>query len=172
MLSESCLPDASCCQSTPLFVVSFLMKEFVNFLMLNDFPWWNGHLHPRVASQNFGTSRMDVEVVQLDQAGIDHYRRLTRDFMSRLDSLLQGVQSEWSAPTCWPRTADPERKTASHGFQWAGLVATECWPLYMGCVHGLETLMRIQMGSWGCWRGEGEGGRRTVSGDNKEEVCS
>ncbi|XP_029853867.1 E3 ubiquitin/ISG15 ligase TRIM25-like isoform X3 [Aquila chrysaetos chrysaetos] len=48
----------------------------------------------RVASQNFGTSRMDVGVVQLDQARIDQYRRLTRDFMSRLDSLLQGVQGE------------------------------------------------------------------------------
>ncbi|XP_010577392.1 PREDICTED: E3 ubiquitin/ISG15 ligase TRIM25-like isoform X2 [Haliaeetus leucocephalus] len=48
----------------------------------------------RVASQNFSTSRMDVAVVQLDQARIDHYRHLTRDFMSRLDSLLQGVQSE------------------------------------------------------------------------------
>ncbi|XP_074912607.1 E3 ubiquitin/ISG15 ligase TRIM25-like isoform X2 [Buteo buteo] len=48
----------------------------------------------RVASQNFGTSRMDVAIVQLDQARIDRYRRLMRDFMSCLDSLLQGVQSE------------------------------------------------------------------------------
>ncbi|XP_072728552.1 E3 ubiquitin/ISG15 ligase TRIM25-like [Ciconia boyciana] len=48
----------------------------------------------RIASLNFGISRMDVVVVQLDQARIDHYQRVTRDFMRRLDSLLQGVRSE------------------------------------------------------------------------------
>ncbi|XP_026714281.1 E3 ubiquitin/ISG15 ligase TRIM25-like isoform X1 [Athene cunicularia] len=48
----------------------------------------------RIASQNFSVSRMDVEVVQLDQARIDHCRHLMRDFMSNLDSLLQGTHSE------------------------------------------------------------------------------
>ncbi|KAM7101580.1 tripartite motif-containing protein 29-like isoform 2-T4 [Ciconia maguari] len=48
----------------------------------------------RIASLNFSISRMDVVVVQLDQARIDHYQRVTRDFMRRLDSLLQGVRSE------------------------------------------------------------------------------
>lgn len=70
------------------------MKDFVNFLMLNGFPWSNDRLRPRIASQNFGVSRMDVVVVQLDQARIDHYRRLTLDFMGCLDSLQKGVQSE------------------------------------------------------------------------------
>ncbi|KAM6196174.1 E3 ubiquitin/ISG15 ligase TRIM25-like [Sarcoramphus papa] len=48
----------------------------------------------RIASQNFGISGMDVVVVQLDQARINRYRRLMRDFVSCLDSLLQDVHSE------------------------------------------------------------------------------
>ncbi|XP_074740269.1 putative E3 ubiquitin-protein ligase MID2 isoform X2 [Strix uralensis] len=48
----------------------------------------------RMVSQNFSVSRMDVEVVQLNQARIDHWRHLMRDFMSDLDSLLQNVHGE------------------------------------------------------------------------------
>uniref|UniRef100_A0A8C8AC60 Uncharacterized protein n=1 Tax=Otus sunia TaxID=257818 RepID=A0A8C8AC60_9STRI len=48
----------------------------------------------RIVSQNFSVSRMDVEVVQLDQARIDHCRHLMRNFLSDLDSLLQGVHGK------------------------------------------------------------------------------
>ncbi|XP_032862665.2 E3 ubiquitin/ISG15 ligase TRIM25 isoform X2 [Tyto alba] len=45
----------------------------------------------RIAGQNFSASKMDVAVVQLDQARIAQYRHVIRDFVTRLDSLLQGV---------------------------------------------------------------------------------
>ncbi|KAM6379950.1 E3 ubiquitin/ISG15 ligase TRIM25-like isoform 2-T3 [Pluvialis apricaria] len=55
----------------------------------------------RIASQNFGVTRMDVVVVQLDQARIDRYRCLTRDFVGHLDSLQKGVQSELTNQIKW-----------------------------------------------------------------------
>ncbi|KAM6055176.1 E3 ubiquitin/ISG15 ligase TRIM25-like isoform 2-T2 [Theristicus caerulescens] len=55
----------------------------------------------RIRSQNFGVSGMDTVVVQPDQARIDHYRRLTRDFVSDLGSLLQDVRSEFTNQIKW-----------------------------------------------------------------------
>ncbi|XP_068265319.1 E3 ubiquitin/ISG15 ligase TRIM25-like [Nyctibius grandis] len=55
----------------------------------------------RIESQNFGVSGMDVVVVQLNQARIDRCRRLMRDFMSRLGSLLQGVHGELTNQIKW-----------------------------------------------------------------------
>ncbi|KAM6122875.1 E3 ubiquitin/ISG15 ligase TRIM25-like isoform 3-T3 [Phoenicopterus ruber ruber] len=55
----------------------------------------------RIASENFGVGRMDVVVVQLDQARTNHYRRLMWNFMSNLNSLLQGVHSELANQVKW-----------------------------------------------------------------------
>ncbi|XP_009698427.1 PREDICTED: E3 ubiquitin/ISG15 ligase TRIM25-like, partial [Cariama cristata] len=55
----------------------------------------------RIESQIFGVRRMNVAVVQLDQARIDRCRCLMRDFMSDLDPLLQGVHSELTNQIKW-----------------------------------------------------------------------
>ncbi|XP_010127306.1 PREDICTED: E3 ubiquitin/ISG15 ligase TRIM25-like, partial [Chlamydotis macqueenii] len=44
-----------------------------------------------IESQNFSICGMDVVVVQLDRARINHYRQLTGNFVSHLGSLLQDV---------------------------------------------------------------------------------
>ncbi|XP_076206345.1 E3 ubiquitin/ISG15 ligase TRIM25-like isoform X1 [Aptenodytes patagonicus] len=55
----------------------------------------------RIASQNFSSRSMDVVVVQMDQARINHCRHLMWDFMSHQDSLLQGVHSELTNQIKW-----------------------------------------------------------------------
>ncbi|KAM6357482.1 tripartite motif-containing protein 29-like isoform 3-T3 [Alca torda] len=59
------------------------------FLFLKEFKLTRN----RIASQNFSTSKMDVVGVLMDQALINHYRLLTREFMDHLGSLQKDVQS-------------------------------------------------------------------------------
>ncbi|KAM6357483.1 E3 ubiquitin/ISG15 ligase TRIM25-like isoform 4-T4 [Alca torda] len=58
------------------------------FLFLKEFKLTRN----RIASQNFSTSKMDVVGVLMDQALINHYRLLTREFMDHLGSLQKDVQ--------------------------------------------------------------------------------
>ncbi|KAM9288628.1 E3 ubiquitin/ISG15 ligase TRIM25-like [Morus bassanus] len=76
----------------------------------------------RIATQNFGSSRMDVVVVQLDQATIAHYRCLTRDFMNSLGLLLQGVRSELTKQIKWNSEASDTGTSSNSQNQWKGLL--------------------------------------------------
>ncbi|XP_010142896.1 PREDICTED: E3 ubiquitin/ISG15 ligase TRIM25-like, partial [Buceros rhinoceros silvestris] len=58
------------------------------FLFFKEFELATG----RISSQNFSASGMDVIVVQLDQAMLNSYQQLKRDFMTRLNMLLEDVQ--------------------------------------------------------------------------------
>ncbi|KAM9226859.1 E3 ubiquitin/ISG15 ligase TRIM25-like isoform 2-T2 [Leptosomus discolor] len=60
------------------------------FLFLKEFK----QATDRIAGQNFSISGTDVEVMQLDQARIDHYLHQRWNFMSHIDSLLQDVRCE------------------------------------------------------------------------------
>ncbi|XP_059681461.1 E3 ubiquitin/ISG15 ligase TRIM25 [Gavia stellata] len=72
----------------------------------------------RIVSQNFGVRRMDVVVVQLDQARIDNYRRLTRDFVSRLGLLLQGVRGELTNQIKWNSAASDTDNSSKSDNGW------------------------------------------------------
>ncbi|XP_075020283.1 E3 ubiquitin/ISG15 ligase TRIM25-like isoform X2 [Calonectris borealis] len=72
----------------------------------------------RIGSQNFSVSGMDVVVVQLDQARIEYYRRLMWDFMSRLDSLLQGVHSELTNQIKWNSEASDTGTSSNSDNGW------------------------------------------------------
>ncbi|KAM4892728.1 E3 ubiquitin-protein ligase Midline-1-like isoform 1-T2 [Sylvia borin] len=69
-------------------------EELCYLWMLDGFPWCNDSVCPRIASLDLDTQSMDVGEVKLDWAMISRYKRLEKQLLSQLDSLLQDVREK------------------------------------------------------------------------------
>ncbi|XP_065546898.1 E3 ubiquitin/ISG15 ligase TRIM25-like [Lathamus discolor] len=68
-----------------------------SFLFVKEFK----QAKDRIVSKNFSTSTMGMMLVQLDEATINCYQRLTWDFMRELDWMLQTLQGKLAKQIWW-----------------------------------------------------------------------